>query len=177
MVWEIVTTTVLGSWLLLTVLKNLPERWQLPRPLQRLTASWLVPGWSFFAPVPGTKCYHLMYRDLTPEGATDWRPFSTPRLGSPARFLWNPDKTTNKALVDVANDFSLIVASLSEPERREPPRRLQISLPYLTLLSCVSEQPRFDAPVATQFALGQTGAADASMLMISSVHRLGGDAP
>lgn len=172
MVWEIATATLLGSWLLLTVHKNLPERWRRPRPLQRLTASWLVPGWSFFAPVPGTKCYHLMYRDLSPRDTTDWRPLATPRRGSPARFLWNPDKTANKALVDVANEFSAIVASFSEPERREPPLRLQISLPYLTLLSCVAEQPRFDTTVATQFALGQTGTEDATMLVVSSVHRL-----
>ena len=173
MVWEVATAALLGSWFLLTVLKNLPERFRGPRLLQRLTASWLVPGWSFFAPVPGTKCYHLMYRDLDPHETTDWRPLAAERLGSPARFLWNPDKTGSKAMVDVANELSLIISSFSEAERHDPPPRLQMSLPYLTLLNCVAERPRLNGAVATQFVLGQTGIDDSTIIIVSSVHRLG----
>jgi hypothetical protein len=161
-----------ATWLILTIYKNVPGTWRRLSLINRLTGSWFVPSWTFFAPTPGTKSYHILYRDLGIDGFSEWRHLPVAEARRKRRFLWNPEKTSSKALVDIANEFSAIVSSLDEAERRATPRRLQVTLPYLILLSYVSALPRLQPVVATQFALGQTGPSDSTLLLLSAVHRL-----
>ncbi|TDN87732.1 hypothetical protein [Microbacterium sp. BK668] len=172
MIFQAIVAVFFASWFALTLYKNLPAAWRRLPLLNAVSGSWLVPSWAFFAPTPGTKRYHLIYRDYGVDEVSKWKNVEFSSSPGLRRAIWNPEKTVNKALVDLANEMNTIVASLAEEDRSAPPDRIQLSTPYLTLLAFVSSIPRLHLAVATQFALGQTGEEESTVLLISAVHRL-----
>ncbi len=112
----------------------------------------LLPQWKFFAPIPGRGDFHLLYRDLYFEGATEWTEVA---FGNERRwwnFLWNPHRREGKAVFDAAREMPAYLT----PERKES---APISIPYLTLLTFVTAQPRTLPPFRTQFLLMYSEAA------------------
>jgi len=113
--------------------------------LRRMDLAGLIPNWPFFAPVPGTCDYYLLYRDVRADGeVTDWRELSLCDDRRPWHVIWNPRKREKKAL------FDLTVALLREaqPDRLEAVR---FSVPYLALITYVSSLSRQYEAYATQF--------------------------
>ncbi len=132
-------------WLALSAVCQIPC--DLTRKLRALDLAGLVPHWTFFAPVPGTCDYYLLYRDELDDGSlTDWRELSLCDSRQPWHLVWNPRKREKKALFDLA------VALVREikPDLLEA---IQLSVPYLALLTYVSSVPRTYQARATQFLL------------------------
>lgn len=111
----------------------------------------LVPSWNFFAPRPGRRDDHLVFRDFEHGQAGAWHEVDVGEAWLAFRWLWNPCRFRQKALMDLVN-------GLHKARRRYRERQLdqsveQLSLPYLGLLAWVSSQPVGSRPCLRQFAL------------------------
>jgi hypothetical protein len=137
---------VMAAWFLASVLGQLP----FPRieRMRRWDLCGLVPYWNFFAPHPGTRDFHLLYRDRLADGTVT--PWTEVPLCDARRWwhaAWNPVKREKKALFDVT--VQLLKEALQTPRTE----LLQVSVPYLVLLTFVSALPRPAAATGTQFLL------------------------
>lgn len=162
----------------------------------------LVPKWNFFAPKPGTHDYYLLYRDQFVDGTAGyWR--EAPGLSEPRPWyapIWNPDKFVPKALFDLVQDLIMQSAAVANsPSQQDECRSaeaspetdpasagrhgfldtaasqsLQITMPYIVLLHYISQLPRSELSVGTQFAVIQRSAYDETTepVFISEVHEL-----
>lgn len=123
------------GWLGLSAICQIPCGFT--RRLRVMDLAGLVPHWTFFAPTPGTCDYYLLYRDdqLLDSSLTAWREISLCDNRRPWHLLWNPRKREKKAL------FDLTTALLREVQL-EHLETIQLSVPYLALLTYVSSLPR-----------------------------------
>jgi len=112
----------------------------------------LVPEWKFFAPIPGRGDFYLLYRDVYPESTTDWTEIMVGGKRYWWNLLWNPRRRERKAMLDIARELPRHF----KDENREA---FPISVPYLTLLTYVSGQPRTVLADKTQFLLMYSEAA------------------
>jgi hypothetical protein len=167
---ELALAVALGTWLGASVVCQYPSH--IERLLRRYDACSLIPRWHFFAPRPSMQDFHLVYRDRSASGGVSpWHevPAATSHpLASP---VWNPGRRHNKAL------FDAVQALLKLSERaggRE--RELQLTVPYIALLTYVSGLPRLDEPEMTQFALvasqRQSSTASPTVFFVSGLHAL-----
>jgi hypothetical protein len=159
----------LALWLLLTVVKQLPGPW-LARLFTRDRLG-LVPGWTFFAPHPGTYDYHPLVRYRVDERElSPWRELD---LGIEARtsraLVWNPHKRGRKALFDLTMDLGTLARSL--PEKLDD---LQFSVPYLALLQAAARAPEAQFGNGVQFILVQNARDDTppAVIFVSRLHDL-----
>jgi hypothetical protein len=134
----------------------------------------LMPAWNFFAPRPGRRDDHLVFRDFEHGRAGAWHEVDVGEARLAFRWLWNPYCFRQKALMDLVN-------GLHKARRRYRERGLdesfdQLSLPYLGLLAWVSAQPVGARPCLRQFALVATrghGCDRAmSVVYVSQIHRV-----
>jgi hypothetical protein len=136
---------VMIGWLLLSAVCQIPC--ELTSRIRAHDLAGLIPVWPFFAPVPGTCDYYLLYRDELADGALgNWREI---RLCDDRRSwhaIWNPWKREKKAL------FDLTTALLREAKPEEI-EAVQLSVPYLSILTYISSFPRSYAACSTQFLL------------------------
>jgi hypothetical protein len=173
-VTDVVVVTVAAAWVAATVLGHLPDEVLGPRLTQRLHAgvlAWLVPSWNFFAPVPGTHTYTLLYRDESPGGQLgSWREVPVAARRGWTRGLWNPSKTGSKAVLDLSLELARTVRA-TEHE----PLLVRISMPYLTALALVDALPHAAGATGTQFLLLQRSPSESRVLHLSAVHSLATD--
>lgn len=169
---------LLSAWLLVSVIAQL-RRVRRTNPLIK-AVSWLkwrdycalIPSWSFFAPNPGTSDYRLLYRDkLCDEQYTAWKEVEFP--SDPLiRWVWNPGKRAKKALVDMCSSLM----SMASRDLKKPSKMVYISVPYITLLTYVSRQPRSPLSEHTQFMIaatfGRHEPKGPEILFISPLHQL-----
>jgi len=135
-------------WLLLSAACQIPCRFT--TRIRKFDLAGLIPNWPFFAPVPGTCDYYLLYRDeLADCSLTDWREVP---LCDDRRFwhvIWNPRKREKKALFD-------LTAALMGEVSEDKPELIQLSVPYLAILTYISSIPRLYRARGTQFLLMMT---------------------
>ncbi len=134
---QMVFGSVLGAWFVLTVVFQFP-RFQ--KAIRSYDCFYLLPSWSFFAPVPST-CDHLVL--LRFENRGELTPWKQPHLISLPQIpiLWDPERRQRKTLVD-------IVHSISELSKLSSLEDIHFATPYLMLLQFASVQPE------TLFATG-----------------------
>ena len=105
----------------------------------------LVPGWSFFAPNPGTFDYHLLARARSPDGSTG--PFT--EIAAPRsrlrRTFWHPEKRVRKVIFDCCQDL----VTLRGPDRAGA----EYTLAYLTLLNLAASRVDQATGASVQFLL------------------------
>lgn len=168
---DVVVSVGAAAWVGATVLRHLPSRW-LPAGvdanLNGGSLAWLVPSWNFFAPVPGTHTYCLLYRDEHVDGSLGlWREVHTPSRQSWTRCLWNPEKTGSKAVLDLAMELARTVQAAGDR-----PQLVRLAVPYLTALAHVTSRPHSLGATGTQFILLQRSASASHVLFLSEVHPL-----
>jgi hypothetical protein len=161
-----------GVWIVATIVNN-GQTNHFPSFMHRILnnsiVSWLVPVWTFFAPNPGTRSYHLLYRDLAASGEIgDWHQVQMERRSQLVCALWNPAKTVHKALMDLVNELALIIQATPQDKKQS----IQLSIPYLTVASHVSAIPRMANPLATQFLLLQSTPEEDQVYYLSGFHQL-----
>lgn len=158
-------------WLFSTIYHNIPERY-FPYVKRKLAKVDMIrrflPGWHFFAPNPGIHSYHLLYRDqLSETQIGNWKEVRINATGSP-RPLWNPSKTFNKAILDIAMELIEIINT-----SRNNSYIIKISIPYLTVLTHVSNIPRTIKPIATQFLIMRSSPETGyEIILLSDLHSL-----
>ena len=129
----------------------------------------VVPEWRFFAPNPGRNDFHLLFRDRFQDGSLGhWTELQTLTVRPWWHAFWNPHKRRNKALLDAVVELSSLIARL-EPG-------VQVSLPYLAILSHVSDVRRSIPPEFVQFMImyssGTSQDVGPAVLYASQFHRL-----
>jgi hypothetical protein len=158
----------LSAWLVATAVAQF---WTLP-----WVARWkaydlaeVVPGWSFFAPNPGSSDAELLYRDEQVDGALG--PWTAIRFARSTllRALWNPDKRRRKSLHDLS--AALLGEAGTGLERNE----VILGSAYLTLLYYVSMAPTGPMSAKRQFILARSfgdHGGSPQIVFISAWHRL-----
>jgi hypothetical protein len=151
---------LLSVWFVLTIMNQFTNRfgaW-----VNKINIYGFIPGWTFFAPTPGTLDYRLLYRDVFADGTTgtwqevDW---CCPRLWLDA--VWNPKRYATKLVVDSINGLALVFSAMAKQgiDVQQEPQGMMLSTPYVALLNIVMKLPRQDAKsVARQMALFQQDA-------------------
>ena len=90
----------------------------------------VIPRWTFFAPNPGTKDYHLVVRDRRGDGSTTgWKsvPVYSPRPG--LAWLWHPQKRSSKVMNDAIQSMKFLLK-----QGETGATGLPFTMPYLLLL-------------------------------------------
>src|SRR5262245_59014820 len=110
-------------------------------------AGWTVlPQWNFFAPIPCSADFYLLYRDVfETEEVTLWREVRLARTRKLSNTFWNPDRRVRKAFFDN-------IVALSETEQKHP-KELRLSVPYLNIANYVANLPHNTGIKGTQFAV------------------------
>src|SRR5262249_28553358 len=106
----------------------------------------LIPEWRFFAPRPTQGDYHLLYRDEILGG--DRTAWTEVVFGNNRRWwniLWNPDTRLRKALFDAVSHLVM--------HGKMGTTDIDISVPYVTLLTVVSSASRSSSLERTQFLI------------------------
>ena len=173
--WDIIVMVVLLLWILATIAHSFGISGWLERRMGLLAQ--LLPGWNFFAPTPNTADYFLLYRDYYDNvTSTPWlqvRAINPPRRRH--AWLWNPEKIISKSFFDLVQALGLE----SRGVRPGSERLLQLSVPYLHLLSFVNSVPRWPTPWATQFMImrRESISQNAEVILVSAVHQIGSQEP
>jgi hypothetical protein len=170
---EFALVAVYGLLLVGTVLRQIPAV-----SGSRLLA-WdsvgVFPGFSFFAPNPGNRDFHIVYR-VTIDGQVGlWH--DPLRLGARSALtaVWNPQKRVRKAIIDISG------ALAAEAHRRGRDDPLLIaSIPYILLLHYVSSLVAESDATHVQFAVlatvndpsGDPGKRSTTLLFSSGTHRI-----
>jgi hypothetical protein len=127
---------VLAGWLVLSAVAQFDTKF-----VERLRAHdhfSLIPRWTFFAPRPGVTDYHLMYQLFHGDRGLGWREEELADARTLWGAVWNPQKRNKKALTDSVRAFTRMSSSLD----RETLWRLQYTIPYIAVLSYLTDITR-----------------------------------
>jgi len=167
----------LALWFLLSIPHQLSN--ELGRRVKRLNTFGLIPGWTFFAPIPGTSDYRFVFRDQLADGFSDWNEVE---WCSPRRVLdavWHPQRHRTKLIVDCVSAFVLTVQEMRklglDVENDSHP--WIVSVPYLALLNVAVSMPRTSPDTkARQFAIIEqtpsTPSGGSRLIVCSAAHEL-----
>lgn len=134
----------------------------------------LIPSWSFFAPIPGTSDYRLVYRDTTKDNTfSEWEEVLFYEKFSVSRVFWNPQKVEIKALSDICQIF---LKEMTSDFYKTNPKMLMVTTSYIALLAKVCNEPKPSVSVERQFAIltskGYDEERKVTPLYVSSSHSL-----
>jgi hypothetical protein len=180
---EVVLAGVVSFWFVLSVLSQLSALGQIKESFslfQKKDMFALIPIWTFFAPIPGTFDYHLLYRDRLHGGlTTQWTEVPLGRAVPVVRALWNPASLQIKAMLDIMYLFreeGLELNRLTKGVECEPAVLHISSIAYLSLLNFISSLPRFSVYESTQFLVmkgyGALETREPEVVFLSSFHDL-----
>jgi hypothetical protein len=163
---------LLGAWFAATVVSSEPRRkFEQLRRFDPIGC--YLPEWRFFAPRPGEHDIHLLVRDELDDGyVTDWHDAAGHATRRLHHLVWNTSIREQKVVLDCLyglQNFSTQV--------EHQPELIQLSLPYLRLLSYASYQmPHHARARRTQFVLvaakGWDERAEPTVVFLSSQHDL-----
>jgi len=162
-------------WWALSAIHQYPPRWM--DAVIKYDGLRLLPQWNFFAPRPGRRDDHLVFRDLVDGRPGAWEEVDLGEASLALRWLWNPLRFRQKALMDLVN--GLLKMRTQHARHHLDKRAEQLGLAYLGLLAWVSAQPAKCAPCFRQFALVASMGHDSDralrLVYVSAVHRLSDD--
>ncbi|HVW65890.1 MAG TPA: hypothetical protein VHB01_12855 [Nitrosospira sp.] len=122
---------LVALWLAITLLAQ-HRRFQ---PLiNSLDGFHVIPRWTFFAPNPGVRDYHLVVRERRVDGSTtEWKsvPVYAPRPGW--AWLWHPEKRSSKIMNDAIQSIKFL-----QKQGEVGATGLPFTMPYLLLLRYAS---------------------------------------
>ena len=157
----ILSYSIVTLWLVITLLAQ-HRRFQLF--INAFNALHIIPRWTFFAPNPGVRDYHLVIRDRCSDGRlAGWKsvPVYSPR--PKFGYFWNPQKRSSKILNDAVQAIKLLL-------KRENIGITGISftVPYLLLLHYAAHAvPAEPDAVEFQIAIIESSGHDARALECS----------
>lgn len=170
---------VLLAWFGLTVAGQ--KLYRPPHVRSRWDAVHLVvPDWRFFAPDPGVYDHHVLVRSVHADGRPGpWREITDVEPRRPLHAVWHPRQRVEKATFDVCAE---LLRFLDRQRRTGVPveemrRAVQLSLPYLTLLTLAGAVRPERGAVAMQFMVAVSGGVDEEppeIVFVSEVHPVDG---
>jgi hypothetical protein len=141
-IFEFLAGSFFTVWLGLTVAFQFP-RFQVPMRVR--DPFYMLPSWSFFAPLPNTSDYLLLLRYESHGQLTPWR---QPHLLSfrSILLLWDPERRQRKAVIDISQSIAEFVIG-------KKPELVYLTTPYLLLLQFASLQPEAVFATGVQVAI------------------------
>lgn len=138
--------------------------------LEKIDRFGFLPNWSFFAPIPGTFDYRILYRDTFANNIGEWQEvdllFKSKRK---VDFIWNPSKYYQKCI------FDSIQGLLLESNKTDI-RLIQVNWYYLLILQIVMKEPIEKEIISRQFLISKTSGFDDNKkvkpLFISNNHSI-----
>lgn len=172
-VGTVVVGALLLAWFVASAIHQMaPPWWNRYRRFDRMR---LLPRWNFFAPRPGRRDQHLVYRDLVGGVPGAWHEIDTGSSRPLTRWLLNPTRFRQKAMIDLVN--RLFTARRELVEQVGDDRGLELSSGYLAILAWTMGQPvAVEQPCDRQFAVvatfGHAASRELRILYLSRSHRL-----
>jgi hypothetical protein len=174
-IYEIVVTVFLACWFLATVLCQFKETkisWFIRYKIDFFN---LVPLWTFFAPHPGKRDYHLLFRDkVTEADYSEWQEMDITEERTFWSWLWNPEKRDKKILSDVVQ--SLVASIPSYREKTGSLNLLMFSTPYIIVLHAVSQYKKRSQNCYRQFMLAESSGyqkeTEPALILLSVFHQI-----
>jgi hypothetical protein len=143
----------LGTWILITIITQFSEN-KITKYLPKFLISF-IPKYTFFAPLPGTQDYSLFIRYKTKDDLlSNWKdlnPYQEKRNWY--AFLWNPKRRVDKSFFDLTITFLSIYNSFHDKDSNDYRIKLLTSVPYLMVISYISNLPQIPIYNQVQFSL------------------------
>jgi hypothetical protein len=112
---DVVVVGVLGAWFGVSVVQHVRGGRLLARFID-LDRYCLIPEWTFFAPVPFTRDFELLYRDRSPAGAVGrWCLVKAPTMHV-WNVIWNPSMRAQKTRADLGGQLVRLMQSADTHE-------------------------------------------------------------
>ncbi|PTT69019.1 MULTISPECIES: hypothetical protein [unclassified Chryseobacterium] len=149
---NIIEYSIISLIVLFTIGSALFQFDRFRKVLTKIDLVGILPNWSFFAPIPGTSDYRLIFCDYDQlDKKTDWIEIDmgfkhTRRFD----FIWNPNKYFQKAIIDLIQN---LIREYTECKQKE---LVQFSWSYLVLLQIVMNEKKPNISVVRQFAIVST---------------------
>ncbi|MFD2583467.1 hypothetical protein ACFSR6_13295 [Pedobacter vanadiisoli] len=174
-IYEIVVTVFLACWFIATVLCQFRETkisWFIRYKIDLFN---LIPLWTFFAPHPGKRDYHLLFRDkVTETDYSEWQEMEITEERTFWSWLWNPEKRDKKILSDVVQ--SLVSSIPSYREKTGNLNLLMFSTPYIIVLHAVSQYKKRSQNCYRQFMLAESSGyqkeTQPALILLSVFHQI-----
>jgi hypothetical protein len=168
--YEWFVTSILFSWLILTVVFHFPLTGNYFLRAKDLLG--LVPDWRFFCPTPIRNNYFILYRDFINENEiTNWMELTLCPPRHFYNFFWNVGRKYRKSYLDVCIELIGIATQSKKSEDF-----IVGSISYLSILNHISRIPRNGKIELTQFAIMTRSSIDKNaetlLIFLSKVHRL-----
>lgn len=161
----------LSAWMALTLMEQLQKGTRVNRRIDPLSA--MIPNWRFFGPLPAMHDCHLLYRDELKGGKmTAWREVNIVEERRIGHMVWHPNRRREKVLFDATEEMK------SHISRERDLRKLQLTVPYLLLLSYVTHScDHHPESLRTQFLLANGSGYDEEsseplLFFASDIHSL-----
>jgi hypothetical protein len=164
---EILVTTCLAGWLVLTVLSCLRLSWL--QTVRKYDVLGMMPSWGFFANALAE--FRLLFRTVDNNGAlTGWLEIDLVAHRTWHEAFWHPLKRVEKAFQTDLRDVARM------RERGVSPDEVELSAPYrrITYYVLMTARVTGDRPVTGEFLIAQmldAGGYDAEMLVVRSNFR------
>lgn len=140
-----------------------------------LLGKWLrfLPRWNFFAPIPGTSDYYVLYREQYSSGSwSNWQELRIQDFSAPIYPpFWNPHKLQKKAFFDIIQSLSNMTIETSNTNEEDT---LKISIPYLLILNKVANETHSIYCENIQFLIMEGNSVDMEFnpIFVSGVHSI-----
>lgn len=167
-VLEVLFSVLFAIWIILTIAFQFTPMQVRMRSLDPL---YMLPSWSFFAPVPNSSDYVFFLRYENHHETSSWR---EPGLPAPPSlgFLWDPARRQRKVVIDISQ-------SLGEFARSGQHDVLHYTTAYLLLLQYASNKSEAFLARGVQVAIGTRPADGEEFILFfqSHMHELESRAP
>lgn len=170
---RLIVMIILGGLLVLTILAQLKIE-VIDRFCQQYMLG-IIPKWTFFAPKPGVTDFRISYRCFTGVNeSTGLVPVFEEFFHRPFyAFIWNPNKRLKKAVFDMSVELATM---LEQNHHKNNNYYIEISLPYLLILSYVSSLPQVQLYSKVQFVISlssyHAGEEKLQLMYTSNIHSL-----
>ncbi|MGN8069384.1 hypothetical protein [Mucilaginibacter sp. 22184] len=174
-IYETIVTVFLAFWFLITIVCQFRDSVLSNFFKHKVDIFGLIPLWTFFAPHPGKRDYHLLYRDkITEDSYSEWHEIDITEERSFWSWLWNPEKRDKKILSDVVQSLVTMIPLYRKEELGL--NLLMFSMPYIIVLHAVSQRQKESNEVSRQFMLAETSGyqkeTDPALVLLSVFHQI-----
>lgn len=149
-------------------MKNLPAKFQLRRLFSRMP---FIPIWTFFAPVPLSSNYNMMFRYMYEDSSLSlWDMLiDTQKINPWKRIILNPEKRFQKTVIDFTNTL----IKMMNDHSKHLDLNMRFSEPYLSILNYISNKNIPSQVIKLQFCITSTDKNDGtSIILLSEFHAI-----
>ena len=126
----------------------------------------MLPSWSFFAPVPNTSDYLFFIRYEALGVLTPWK---QPQVFQKRRrnLFWEPDRRMRKVVIDISQ-------SVAETMQKQGPEGACLSTAYMLVIQFASSQPEamFATGVQVAIAIRPSHLTEFELFLQTNLHEL-----